>query len=154
MDQGRAGSNLPSFHGRGRVACTDLYCSSSSDVLGVDCSREGEGAPYLEDRFPRISTVCLYLEDAWRTQSWLQHSWRQTCHLSAMRFRSEDHHWPISYTGWPISPGVQSLFLSSTIWNRLWCRGKSTSLRASWCLVSSSLSFPTQAEQKRKITVS
>lgn len=38
---------------------------------------------------------------------------------------------PISYTGWPISPGVQSLFLSSTIWNRLWCRGKSSSLEVS-----------------------
>lgn len=38
---------------------------------------------------------------------------------------------PISYTGWPISPGVQSLFLSSTIWNRLWCRGKSSSLKVS-----------------------
>lgn len=84
----------------------------------------------------------------WKMPEALSRGCNTACHLSALRFRPEDHHWPISYTGWPISPGVQSLFLSSTIWNRLWCRGKSTSLRASWCVASSSLSFPTQAEKE------
>lgn len=131
-------------------------------------------------RVPRACTVhCLVVFQAsivartrvrWRTASFTSAlpacTWKIRGALSpgcstaeirlspALRFRPEEHHWSISYTGWPISPGVQSLFLSSTIWNRLWCRGKSTSLRAVWCLVSISLSFPTQAEQKRKITVS
>lgn len=56
----------------------DLHCSLSSNFLGVDCSKEEVRALYVEDYFTHISTAYLYLEDLWSTQSWLQHSWKQT----------------------------------------------------------------------------
>ena len=62
---------------------------------------------------------------------------------------------PISYTGWPISPGVQSLFLSSTIWNWLWCRGESSSLEVScqvWSAAARGFLEDGWAERGREVT--
>lgn len=128
-------------------------------ALFINCGKEGVRALYVEDCFIHISTASftsVLPARTWKICGALSPGCSTTeIRLSpALRVRPEEHHRSISYTGWPISPGVQSLFLSSTIWNRLWCRGKSTSLRTLWCLVSISLSFPTWAEQKRKITVS
>lgn len=150
--RGTKWSTLPSIPWVGRVplACT-VHCLVMFQVSIV--ARKRVRALYVEGSasFTSVLPACT-----WRIHGALSPgcSTAEIRPAPALRFRPEEHHWSISYTGWPISPGVQSLFLSSTIWNRLWCRGKSTSLRALWCLVSISLSFPTQAEQKRKITVS
>lgn len=80
LTKGKELSTLSSIPWVGKVA-EGLHCSSFSDVLGVDYSRERVRAVYVEDYFIHINTACLYLEDTWSTQSWLHHSWKQTCHL-------------------------------------------------------------------------
>lgn len=103
-------------------------------ALFINCSKEGVRALYVEDCFIHISMARLNLEDPWSTHSVLVAAQlKSDCHLPWDSDLKNTTSRSISYTGWPISPGVQSLFLSSTIWNRLWCRGKSTSLRTLWC---------------------
>lgn len=140
LKQGQEGVSLFLWHHYiGGPLGMFLHCSSCNGVLGRSEGSDPGGLLHLHQHCLPAPGRCL------EYSVWLP---------PALRYRSEEHHWPISYTGWPISPGVQSLFLSSTIWNRLWCRGKSTSLKASWCLVISSLLFPRPAEQRWTVTVS
>lgn len=96
----------------------------------LDCNRQGEGCG-PEGLSHHISTVHLLL-DAVKHSAAVAEQLKSDLPPALSRCRTPPSTTgPISYTGWPISPGVQSLFLSSTIWNRLWCRGKSSSLEAS-----------------------
>lgn len=62
-------------HSMGGEGASGLHCSLSGNVPGVDCSKEeGKGSVCGGLCFIHISTACLYLEDPWSTQSWLQHS--------------------------------------------------------------------------------
>lgn len=111
--------------------CGSCHTLLDNNVLGIGCHGAGERAVHLEDHFVHISTVSLLLEDALEYSASVAGHPKSDLPPGLSRCRPWEHHWPISYTGWPISPGVQSLFLSSTIWNRLWCRGKSSSLEVS-----------------------